>query len=48
MNYTEHDPLCNSSNPTLISPNICSPCELIRQVREDEKAKCQSGEGHSS
>lgn len=39
MNYTEHDPLCTAMNKSLISPNICSPCQLIRRVREDEQER---------
>lgn len=34
---TEHDPLCNALNKSLISPVICSCCQLIRTVREDMK-----------
>lgn len=41
MNYTEHDPLCTAVNKSLISPNICSPCQLIRAVREDIRANCK-------
>ena len=32
---TEHDPLCTAIHKHLILSTICSPCQLVRRVRED-------------
>lgn len=31
----EHDPKCTARYPLKISPIICTPCQLIRSVREE-------------
>lgn len=40
----EHDPLCTARNPLLLPATICTPCQLIRAVRSDERSKSQQVE----
>lgn len=35
----EHDPLCTAMHKNLILPSICSPCQLIKTVRIDERER---------
>lgn len=34
-----HDPFCRKANQLIIAATICSDCELIREIREDEITK---------
>lgn len=34
-----HDPLCTAMHKNLILPSICSPCQLIKTVRIDERER---------
>lgn len=35
-----HDPLCTAMHKNLISPLVCSRCELLKKARLDERVRC--------